>query len=104
MAAYILFEILVINYRPILIDGILEASYPSSTTMLITTVMPTAAIELNKRIKSAPIRMTVLSLIAVFSAFMVIARLISGVHWLTDIIGGALLSGGLVFAYCGFSR
>ena len=35
MAIYILFEFMVINYRPVLINGVLEASYPSSTTMLV---------------------------------------------------------------------
>ena len=53
---YAFFEIVVINYRPIYINGCLEASYPSSTTMLVMCVMPTAAIELNKRIKSVVFR------------------------------------------------
>ena len=52
MAAYVFFEIVVINYRPTLIDGYLEASYPSSTTMLVMCVMPTAASQLNARIKN----------------------------------------------------
>ena len=102
MAAFVIFEIFVVNHRPILIDGVLEASYPSSTTVLITTVMPTAAIELNRRIKSTSIRATVISLITLFSIFMVVARLICGVHWLSDIIGGVLLSSALVMFYCYF--
>ena len=32
---YLIFEMIPINYRPILIDGMLEASYPSSTTLLV---------------------------------------------------------------------
>ena len=55
-AAYLFFEIFVINYRPVLIEGILEASYPSSTTLLAMCVMPTAAIQLNRRIKSIKFR------------------------------------------------
>lgn len=97
--AYLFFEECVINYRPVLFDGYLEASYPSSTTLLVLCVMPTAIMQFNTRIKNAIIRWCVVILITVFVAFMVIGRLISGVHWLTDIIGGALLSTGLVMMY-----
>ena len=96
MAAYVFFEMVVINYRPTLIAGYLEASYPSSTTMLVMCVMPTAAMQLNVRIKNIMNRRCVIITIVVFTAFMVIGRLLSGVHWITDIIGGALLSTGLV--------
>ena len=99
MAAYIFFEVVVINYRPTLIDGYLEASYPSSTTMLIMCVMPTAAIQLNERIKNTVFRRCAIIAIIAFTAFMIVGRLISGVHWITDIIGGALLSAGLVMMY-----
>ena len=102
LAAFLLFEVFALNYRPILIEGELEASYPSSTTMLAMCVMPTAILQLHQRIKNCPLRICVNTLIAAFTAFMVIGRLISGVHWLTDIIGGALLSIGLVMLYCGF--
>ena len=99
MASYIFFEIVVINYRPTLIDGYLEASYPSSTTMLVMCVMPTAAIQLNERIKNTVFRRCAIIAIVAFTAFMIVGRLISGVHWITDIIGGALLSAGLVMMY-----
>lgn len=99
ITAYVFFEIVVINYRPTLIDGYLEASYPSSTTMLVMCVMPTAAIELNSRIENTLIRRFVIITIIAFTAFMVIGRLISGVHWISDIIGGALLSAGLLILY-----
>ena len=103
LAMYIFFEIVVINYRPVLIDGYLEASYPSSTTMLVMCVMPTAAMQLNVRVKNTVLRRCVILAIAAFTAFMVIGRLISGVHWFTDIIGGALLSAGLVITYASVS-
>ena len=103
LAMYIFFEIVVINYRPVLIDGYLEASYPSSTTMLVMCVMPTAMMQLHARIKSDVFRRCVLISIAAFTAFMVIGRLASGVHWLTDIIGGGLVSAGLVITYASVS-
>lgn len=99
MAAYVFFEIFIINYRPVMIAGHLEASYPSSTTMLAMCVMPTAVMQLNSRIKNERIKKCVIWGINAFTVFMVIGRLISGVHWLTDIIGGALLSAGLVMTY-----
>jgi undecaprenyl-diphosphatase len=102
MAAYVFFEIVVINYRPILIDGYLEASYPSSTTMLVMCVMPTAAMQAKSRIKNKALRACVIIAIIAFIAFMVVGRLISGVHWISDIIGGALFSLGIVLMYKSF--
>ena len=99
MAAYVLFEVVVINYRPVLINGYLEASYPSSTTMLVLCVMPTTLMQLNARIKNQTLKRWVGFGITAFILFMVIGRLLSGVHWFTDIIGGALLSAGLVMLY-----
>lgn len=99
MAIYLLFESLVINFRPVLINGILEASYPSSTTLLVLCVMPTAMIQLNNRIKNTKFKKCAELLIIAFIVFMVTARLLSGVHWLSDIIGGIFLSAGLVSMY-----
>ena len=99
MAAYVLFEQFVVNYRPVLIGGILEASYPSSTTMLVLCVMPTAIMQLNARIKKHILRRCTAVVMIVFVVFMVIGRFLSGVHWVTDIIGGTLLSVGLVMMY-----
>ena len=99
IGAYLLFEALVINYRPVLIEGRLEASYPSSTTLLTVCVMTTAAIQLWGRIKSRALAVGAVSLITVFTAFTVVGRVLSGVHWITDIIGGGLLSAALVLVY-----
>lgn len=99
MAAYLLFEMVPVNYRPVLIEGIAEVSYPSSTTLLVLCVMPTALLQLHERIKNNIFNRIVKVLITAFVAFMVIGRLISGVHWLSDIIGGILLSAGLVLLY-----
>jgi undecaprenyl-diphosphatase len=99
IAVYAFFEMVVINYRPTLINGYLEASYPSSTTMLVMCVMPTATMQLNARIKNTALRRCALITIIAFTAFMVMGRLISGVHWITDIIGGLLFSAGIDLIY-----
>ena len=98
-AVYLLFETVVINYRPVLIEGALEASYPSSTALLTMCVMPTAIMQLNSRIKVAVLRRCIGITLGAFTGFMVLGRFFSGVHWFSDIAGGALLSAGLVLLY-----
>jgi undecaprenyl-diphosphatase len=99
LGVYLFFEAHTVNYRPVLIDGFLEASYPSSTTLLVLTVMPTAILQLKSRIRHAKARRAVLIVLIAFTAFMVLGRLLSGVHWVSDIVGGVLLSTGLVLLY-----
>ena len=96
---YMLFEYVVVNYRPVLIAGHLEPSYPSSTTLLVASVMPTAYRVLARRARKRWLRCLLCTVIYAFTCFMVVGRLLSGVHWLTDIIGGLLLSAALVTAY-----
>ena len=99
IACYLIFEMIPINYRPVLIEGRLEASYPSSTTLLVLSVMPTLMFQANRRVSNAMIKKVVSVFVIAFSMFMVIGRLISGVHWATDIIGSVLLSAGLYMLY-----
>ena len=99
LAVYLFFEQYVVNRRPVLINGYLEASYPSSTTLLVMCVMPTAILQLKNRIGNKKCRCLTVGILALFTALVVLGRLISGVHWLTDIIGAALLSAGLVCLY-----
>ena len=101
---YITFELIVINYRPVLINGCLEASYPSSTTVLVLCVMLTAAMQFKRRIKNKTIRTVALTAISFFVAFMMIGRVLSGVHWITDIIGGVLISASLLTLYYSINR
>ena len=88
---YLFFEKFIVNYRPILIDGILEASYPSSHT-LMTICLCGSSIIVNKRLFNNMIIkiMNILSIVII--VITVIGRLISGVHWFTDIIGGIFIS------------
>ena len=100
IAAYLIFEMIPINYRPILINGFMEVSYPSSTTLLVVCVMPTLNFQA-RRIGNKYIRRVIEILSVAFSVFMVTGRLISGVHWLSDIIGSLLVSFGLFYVYKG---
>lgn len=100
IAGYLLFEMLPVNYRPVLINGYLEASYPSSTTLLVLSVMPTLKFQADRRCEKQTPRRLATAFTALFSAFMVIGRLTAGVHWATDIVGSVFLSAGLFLLYC----
>ena len=98
-AVYLFFERHVINYRPVLIEGVLEASYPSSTTLLVLSVMPTLVFQAEHRLKQPRVKEIVRVLAGCFSVFMVVGRLVAGVHWVTDILGAVFLSRGLFCLY-----
>ena len=99
IAVYIFFESCIINYRPILINGILEASYPSSHTLMTICLMYAAVTECDILIKSKKTNKIIRSVSYLIIAITVIGRLISGVHWFTDIIGGILISSALIMFY-----
>lgn len=98
---YIIFEAVPVNYRPVLINNNMEASYPSSTTLLVLSVMPTLVFQAELRLKNKKIKEAIKISVGLFSAFMTVGRLISGVHWLTDIVGSVILSAGLYMIYKG---
>lgn len=99
IAGYLLFEMIPINYRPVLINGMMEVSYPSSTTLLVLSVMPTLTFQLRRRTKNPIAQKLFCAMSNLFAVFMVVGRLISGVHWLTDIIGAVFLSAGIFYLY-----
>ena len=101
IAAYLIFETIPINYRPIPIDGVMEVSYPSSTTLLVLAVMPTLKFQIDRRTVRPAVRKMTGIFVILFSAFMALGRLVSGVHWFTDIAGGVFLSAGLFLIYRG---
>lgn len=103
VAFYAFFEVVIINYRPVLTDGEYEASYPSSHTVLAVCIFATA-IFLFKRYLSEKTCRIASCVVILFMVVTVAARLLSGVHWITDIIGGLILSGALVSFYAGLYR
>lgn len=98
---YVLFEIAVVNCRPVLVDGVLEASYPSSHTMLTVCLSGIAAHQLWRRIACRAGQWISLILWGCVGLGTVVGRLLSGVHWLTDILGGGLLGSAILLVYFG---
>lgn len=96
---YVLFEVIPVNYRPVIMDEGLEASYPSSHTMLIICVMSTAVMQIGRRVADNRLRGILISVSLLIILLTVVGRLLCGVHWLTDIVGGILLSVALVYIY-----
>lgn len=96
---YVFFEVCIVNYRPILEDGALEASYPSSHTMM-TMCICGGLISVNRKwLHNEQMRKIIQIILAVILITMVVGRLLSGVHWFTDIVGGVLISSGLLMLF-----
>ena len=91
---YVIFEKVIINFRPIIMSGEIEpeASFPSSHTVLTVVIMGSIFMILGKYIKNKSALCALKSLCVSIAVITVTGRLISGVHWLTDILGGIILS------------
>ncbi len=103
---YAFFEKVIINYRPVIMDGESspEASYPSSHTVLIVVIMITAIIEIHRLLGDKKQVKTVLTVFGlIYAAIAVVGRLLSGIHWLTDITASLILSTAIIFLFCGAS-
>lgn len=98
ISMYILFEKYIINYRPVLMNGLLEASFPSSHTLMIICLSGSSIIINNRLFKNKFTK--IVNVISLFIIIItIIGRLISGVHWFTDIIGGILMSSCLLMLF-----
>lgn len=97
VAVYIFFEFVVVNYRPMLENGVAKASYPSSHVMLFVTGLFLSMYQIWHYVKSKPWRIVLTVLISTVMVIGVVGRLLAGVHWFTDIFAGVLIS---IFLCC----
>ncbi len=98
LALYFIFDHVPINYRPVLMEGVLEPSYPSSHTLLALVVFISAAVQRQRFSNKRGLSFTGIVCL-LLAALCVASRLLSGVHWLTDIIGAVLLAAALLEYY-----
>lgn len=96
---YVLFEKIVINYRPILTEEGLEASFPSTHTLLVCVILGSASFFLQRRLRNRWLRRGINGVCFLWMVAVSVGRLLAGVHWFTDVLGGVLLGGALVFFF-----
>ena len=96
---WVIFDyVFILHYRPVTL-GYSEASYPSSHTMLAVCVMGTAVMQFTWRVKNEKV-LRILKIVCLsLGTLIVLGRTLSGVHWLTDVFAGLILSAILVYLY-----
>lgn len=100
---YLFFEKVIINYRPVLLEGELEASYPSSHTMLALVICASSILISKYYVKNKSIQKAYNIITSLLMIILIIGRALSGVHWITDIIGGIIISITMVSLFYGFA-
>lgn len=101
---YLIFELVTVNSRPVLVDGALEASYPSSHTLIVCSFLLAAMVQTKKRVKNKSLRTGLLAVFALIIVLTAVGRLLSGMHWLTDVLGGLILGAALGMLYLSVTR
>ena len=96
---YIFFDKVPINYRPIILDEGLEPSFPSTHSMLALVICGTGMMQVDRRLKGSPYKGIAIDVLGILMIITVLCRLLSGVHWFTDILAGVLLGASLVCFY-----
>ncbi|MCR4789545.1 MAG: phosphatase PAP2 family protein [Treponemataceae bacterium] len=96
IAFYVFFEFINVNYRPVLIEGKLEASYPSSHILIVSTITWNALVNLSYYSQKKCIYVPCALLGGILIGITFAGRMFSGMHWLSDALAGIILSLALV--------
>ena len=98
---YVLFEKVIVNYRPMIMpdETVPEASFPSTHTMMFFVILGSAAMMAGRYVKNPKTALLIRVVCAVLVILGTAFRLGSGVHWLSDICGGVLISSALLLAF-----
>lgn len=99
ICCYIAFELFVINYRPTLINGELEASFPSTHTLIVSAIMATGVIFTHRKINNKLIKILIDAIACICIIVVSISRILSGMHWITDVIAALLLTTSITMLY-----
>ena len=101
LLAYVLFEKAALNFRPVILPGAAEPepSFPSSHTVLSCVAFGSAVLLIPGYIRDPRAGDALRALFISAMILLVMGRLFSGAHWLTDILGGILLSCALLSAF-----
>lgn len=97
VVVYLFFEFVVINYRPILVDGILEPSFPSTHSLLVFTVFGTAIFEIKEKITKESVKKYLIVTAITIMVLAFIVRVASGYHWFTDVLASLFIA--LIFSF-----
>ncbi len=98
---YLFFEIVKVNYRPVIMpgDAAPEASFPSSHTVLACVILIGAVIFCRRYLANKKLAKIFTVAFSVTAGVTVLGRILAGVHWFTDVIGGLIISAALIVAY-----
>lgn len=92
-------HVLIFNYRPVLIKGGLEPSFPSTHVLVSTFSLYSACYFIKKESDKKYASVISYSICTIITIALCIFRVASNMHWLTDVLAGFLLGQTLHFLF-----
>ena len=96
---FVFAKVWIINYRPVLIDGVAEPSFPSSHALVAVTVLSMVMKALPKYVSDKRVRVIIDVLMVIIMGLIAFGRVAAGMHWLTDVLGGIIFGWVLGLVY-----